>query len=201
MAMSGGKETSRKALLKHRNGLPVVGRGASGICTAAGILAGMLIAAPVPVRAVARLHPTHGRYIMALRRFALVFGIVFLVIGAGGFVPGMVAPHTHPDMRVTSGLGLELSLFAVNVLHNVAHLLFGVWGLMASRSTAGARSYGKGVAIIYALLAVMGLVPGMNLHTAFGLVPLYGHDVWLHALLAAIGGYFGFLHRDEEAHT
>lgn len=135
---------------------------------------------------------------MTLRRFALIFGIVFLVIGAGGFIPGMVVPHTHPDVRVTTGLGLELSLFPVNILHNIAHLLFGVWGLMASRSAAGARAYGKGVAIAYALLAVMGLIPAMNLHTAFGLVPLYGNDIWLHALLAVVGGYFGFVHNESE---
>src|SRR5206468_11890073 len=71
---------------------------------------------------------------MALRRFALVFGIVFLILGAGGFIPGMVSPHSHPDVAVTSGLGLELSLFPINVLHNIVHLLFGIWGLLAARS-------------------------------------------------------------------
>jgi hypothetical protein len=138
---------------------------------------------------------------MALRRFALIFGIVFLVIGAGGFIPGLVAPHTHPDVALTTGLGLELSLFPINVLHNIVHLLFGVWGLLAARSAAGARGYGKAVAIIYALLTVMGLVSAGNLHTTFGLVPLYGNDVWLHALLAIVAGYFGFVHRDQELAT
>jgi len=135
---------------------------------------------------------------MALRRFALIFGIVFLVVGAGGFIPALNAPHTHPDVAVTTGLGLELSLFPVNVLHNIVHLLFGVWGLLAARSAAGAKGYAKAVAIIYALLMVMGLIPAANLHTTFGLVPLYGHDIWLHALLAAVAGYFGFVHRDQE---
>jgi Domain of unknown function (DUF4383) len=79
--------------------------------------------------------------LMALRRFALILGIVFLIVGLAGFVPGMTVPHSHPDVNVTTGLGLELSLFPVNVLHNVVHLLFGVWGLMAARSAAGARAY------------------------------------------------------------
>jgi hypothetical protein len=134
----------------------------------------------------------------ALRRFALVFGIVFLLVGIAGFIPGVTQPHTHPDVMVTAGLGLVLGLFPVNVLHNVAHLLFGVWGLAASRSDGGARAYGKGVAIIYALLTVMGLVTAANLHTAFGFVPLYGHDIWLHALLAAVGAYFGFMRPVEQ---
>jgi hypothetical protein len=37
---------------------------------------------------------------------------------------------------------------------------------------------------------VMGLTPVLN--TTFGLITLYGHDVWLHALLAIIAAYFGW---------
>ena len=133
-----------------------------------------------------------------LRRFALVFGIVFLLVGIAGFIPGLTQPHTHPDVMVTAGLGLVLGLFPVNVLHNAAHLLFGVYGLLASRSDGASRTYGKVVAIAYALLTVMGLFSAMRLHTAFGFVPLYGHDIWLHALLAAVGAYFGFMRPVEQ---
>ena len=136
---------------------------------------------------------------MIVRRFALIFGIVFLIVGVGGFIPGLTTPHTHPDVSVTSGLGLELSLFPVNVLHNIVHLIFGVWGLIASRSTPGARAYGKAVAVIYAVLTVMGFITAAKLYTTFGLVPLYGNDIWLHALLAIVGGYFGFVHRDTDS--
>lgn len=134
----------------------------------------------------------------ALRWFALIFGIVFLLVGVAGFVPGLMQPHSHPDVMVTQGLGLVLGLFPVNILHNAAHLLFGVWGLLASRSDGAARAYGKVVAIAYALLAVMGLVTAMRLHTFFGFVPLYGHDIWLHAVLAAVAAYFGFMRPVEQ---
>jgi len=126
------------------------------------------------------------------RRFALIFGIVFFAVGVAGFIPGITQPHQHPDVMVTAGLGAVLGLFAVNVLHNLAHLLFGVWGFIASRSEGASRAYGKAVAIAYGLLTVMGLITAMNMHTAFGFVPLYGHDVWLHALLAGVAAYFGF---------
>lgn len=129
----------------------------------------------------------------ATRRFALIFGIVFLLLGVAGFIPGLTQPHSHPDVRLTTGLGAALGLFPVNVLHNLAHLLFGVWGLMAAKSDSAARGYGKAVAISYALLTVLGLISAMNLHTFFGLVPLYGHDIWLHAALGAGGAYFGFM--------
>ena len=58
------------------------------------------------------------------------------------------------------------------------------------RDAPAARLYARGVAVIYALLAVMGLIPGLN--TTFSLVPIYGHDAWLHALLAIVAAYFGF---------
>ena len=41
----------------------------------------------------------------------------------------------------------------------------------------------------------MGLIPVLN--TTFGLVPLFGHDVWLHAGTAALAAYFGFSQRTE----
>ena len=40
------------------------------------------------------------------------------------------------------------------------------------------------------------LIPAAELWTKFGLIPLYGNDVWLHILLAAVAGYFGFVRRD-----
>lgn len=132
---------------------------------------------------------------MTTQRFALIYGLVFLLVGAAGFVPGITVPHTHPDVQVTAGLGLLMGLFPVNLLHNLVHLLFGIWGLMAARTSGAAVAYARAVAVFYALLTVLGLVPAANLHTTFGLVPLYGNDVWLHALLAAGAAYFGFVHK------
>lgn len=88
-------------------------------------------------------------------------------------------------------------MFPVNVLHNAVHILFGVWGLVAASSLAGAVLYARGVAVIYALLTVLGLIPATN--TAFALVPIYGHDVWLHGLLAVVAAYFGFIRKEGTA--
>ena len=108
---------------------------------------------------------------MTTRTFALIFGIVFLIVGIGGFIPGLTdhAAQPHPDLRMTQGYGHELGLFPINVLHNIVHLLFGVWGLVASRSLGASVGYARGVAIIYAVLTVMGLVPGLS--TTFGFIP------------------------------
>ena len=37
----------------------------------------------------------------------------------------------------------------------------------------------------------MGLLPA-PFNNTFGLVPIHGHDVWLHAVLAVAGLYLGF---------
>jgi hypothetical protein len=125
---------------------------------------------------------------MALRYFALIYGLVFLAVGIAGFIPGLAEPAAEGTAH-----GLLFGLFPVNPLHNLVHIAFGLWGLAAYRSLTGARLYARSVAVIYAVLAVMGLIPGLD--TTFGLVPLYGHDVWLHAVLAAVAAYFGWFAR------
>ena len=131
---------------------------------------------------------------MSTRTFALIFGIVFLAIGVAGFIPSLVQPlHPgHPPVEYNGGQ--LLGLFPVNTLHNAVHVLFGLWGLLAARSLGGSVTYARAVFIIYLVLTVAALVP--NLNSLYGLVPLYGNDIWLHAGLALVAGYFGWVHRN-----
>lgn len=131
---------------------------------------------------------------MAIKTFSLLFGIVFLAAGVAGFIPALSPVHDHPGLTMDAGSRLALGLFPVNLLHNVVHILFGLWGLAAARSFSGSRIYARAVAIIYGLLTIMGLIPVLN--TTFGLIPIYGNDVWLHALLALVAAYFGFLYKE-----
>jgi hypothetical protein len=128
----------------------------------------------------------------AVTTFALIYGVLFLLVGILGFIPGVTRMHEGaPELTVEGpGHGYLLGLFHVNVLHNLVHVIFGVWGLAVMRSFSASRIYGQAVAVIYALLGVFGLIPALN--TLFGLVPLHGNDVWLHFLLAAIAAVFGF---------
>jgi Domain of unknown function (DUF4383) len=126
-----------------------------------------------------------------VRYFALVYGIVFLLVGIAGFVPGLVAPpEAGRELAVDGNYGHLLNLFPVNLLHNLVHVVFGIWGLAAYRTLSASRTYARAVAVIYAVLTVMGLIPALA--TTFGFIPLYGHDVWLHALLALVAAYFGW---------
>ncbi|MGQ9426737.1 DUF4383 domain-containing protein [Gilvimarinus sp. F26214L] len=132
---------------------------------------------------------------MAIRYFALIYGTIFTIIGIAGFIPFLVTPYgiADPDLAVTGAAGHLFGLFPVNVLHDLVHIAFGIWGLAVWRNTAKSKSYAKAVAVIYAILTVMGLIPALR--TTFGLIPLHGNDVWLHLLLAGGAAYFGWAYR------
>ena len=136
---------------------------------------------------------------MTSRTFALLFGIVFLLVGIGGFIPGLVTmPHPeHPHLIVTQNYGQLFGLFPINIVHNMVHIVFGIWGLVSCRSAGTARLYARGVAIIYGALTIAGFVPGLE--TMFGFIPLFQNDIWLHGLLALIAAFFGWVHRDPAA--
>ena len=131
------------------------------------------------------------------RKFALIAGIIYALAGIAGFIPQMLQPPAGdaPRVAIDSFYGYLIGLFPVNILHTLVHLLVGVWGLVAARSIGGAVTYARSLAVVYGVLAVMGLIPGLN--TVFGLIPIHGHAVWLHAGTALIAAYFGFATKPE----
>ena len=64
-------------------------------------------------------------------------------------------------------------------------------GIVAYTSSGGTRLYNRGFVIAYALIAIMGLLPVAQ--TTFGLMPIFGNNVWFNALTAIVAGYFGFV--------
>ena len=127
---------------------------------------------------------------MDVRKFALISGAVYVVVGILGFVPAALqAPAADaPPLAVDASYGYLLGLFPVNLVHNLVHLAVGVAGLVASRAFGAARKYAVSLAVLYGVLTVLGVIPGLR--TLFGLAPLFGHDIWLHALTAVAAGYF-----------
>jgi len=134
---------------------------------------------------------------MSIRAFASVAGILYLAAGILGFMPGITSapPVDAPPLTVEHSYGYLLGLFPVNVLHNLLHIGIGVWGLLMASSVATARTFAMSIAAIYGLLTVMGVLP--QTHTFFGFMPLFGHDIWLHAVTAFVAGYFGLFAADE----
>lgn len=123
-----------------------------------------------------------------IKRVALVFGIVFLLVGIAGYLtPGGMGMEADPPAALLFGL------FPVNMLHNAVHVAFGLWGIVAARSFAGARNFARIGGVVYAVLTVLGFIAP----SGFGFVPLGGHDIWLHAVLALGLLGAGFTAKDE----
>lgn len=133
------------------------------------------------------------------RYFALLVGIIFLLVGIAGFIPGLITlptgapniPVDVPRLTFDDGYGYVLGLFPTNFLHNAVHIAVGILGIAAFTSLSGAIVFNQGFAVAYALIALMGLLPFTN--TTFGLMPIYGNNVWFNALTAAAAAYYGFV--------
>ncbi|MBD0335981.1 MAG: DUF4383 domain-containing protein [Cyanobacteria bacterium Co-bin13] len=128
--------------------------------------------------------------------FALIVGVLYLGIGVMGFVPGLVShsatmPGYVEAVGSHGGFGYLLGLFPINTAHNIVHLLVGVVGILTSIALDSARYFSGLLAVFYGLLTIMGLIPVAN--TTFGLIPIYGNDVWLHAGTTLLAIYFGFI--------
>lgn len=113
---------------------------------------------------------------MSVKNGVMFLGIVFLATGLLGFFNNPV-----------------LGLFAVDALHNIVHLVSGAVAIfMAMSGESGARQFAKVFGVIYAVVAVLGLiVPG---DTFFGLMADNLADNLLHLVLAAaflVMGYAG----------
>jgi uncharacterized protein DUF4383 len=110
-----------------------------------------------------------------LQKLAGVFGVIFILVAVLGFIsPGGLVMTMDPTT------GMVLGIFPVNLLHNIVHLAFGVWGLIGSRTWSGSKSFFTAGGVIYVVLTLVGFLSP----TGFGLVPLGGNDIWLHAVLA-----------------
>ena len=123
-----------------------------------------------------------------VQRVAQIFGVAFLIIGlAGMFVPGGTSMRSE-----MADAPLLLGLFPVNLAHNLVHLLFGAWGLVASRRFGAAVTYARIAGIAYLLLAVLGFfMPELP-----GLMPIGGYDIWLHLALGIALTIAGFTARE-----
>ncbi len=113
---------------------------------------------------------------------AMVVGVVFLLVGVAGFIPGITTNYDQLQFAGHQSGALLLGVFQVSILHNIVHLLFGVAGLAMARTAAGARNYLIGGGVIYAVLWLYGLVIGDTAPANF--VPMNMADDWLHLVLA-----------------
>lgn len=113
---------------------------------------------------------------------AMVIGAVFLLFGIAGFIPGITSHFDELTWAGHHSGALLLGVFAVSVVHNVVHLVFGVAGVVLARSAAAAKAYLLWGGAGYAVLWLYGLV--IDHHGPLNFVPVNTADNWLHLGLA-----------------
>ena len=113
---------------------------------------------------------------------ARVISIVFVAVGVLGFVPGITTNFDQMEFAGHESGAKLLGIFAVSVLHNVVHILFGIVGLAVARTASGARTFLIGGGVVYAVLWLYGVLVDADASANF--VPLNDADNWLHLLLA-----------------
>ncbi|KQX08403.1 MULTISPECIES: DUF4383 domain-containing protein [unclassified Leifsonia] len=119
----------------------------------------------------------------AIEKTALIVGIVFLLVGIAGFIPGLTTNAESMEFAGHESEALLLGVFQVSILHNVVHLLFGVVGIAVAGNSRASRAYLIWGGVIYAVLWLYGLFTGDSDSSA-NFVPLNSADNWLHLVLA-----------------
>jgi hypothetical protein len=123
---------------------------------------------------------------MQARRFAQVFGAVYVLVGVLGFAFTGLSDVAAPSSD-------KLILFGVNPLHNLVHIAVGALWLASSRSESAARAVSTLIGAVYLLVGVLGLfVTGSS---DLNLLNLNQPDNALHLASAALGLYFGLAGR------
>jgi|SRR5665213_147836 len=113
-----------------------------------------------------------------LRKLAYVFGIILIILGVLGFIKA-AAPG-----------GLVLGLFSADLMSSLIYIATGALALVAARQRESqTRLYFKVFGIVYALIAIVGLIDGGNV---LGLMIVNGWSNVLNVVIAFIALWAGF---------
>lgn len=114
-----------------------------------------------------------------LKTFAIIFGIIFLLLGILGFIPGITQD------------GMLFGSFMVNGYLNALHIITGIIGLwMGLRNPHSSMIFFRVLGVVYVILAIVGFNCGYcYIFNTFANNPA---DNWLHVILGLIALYLGF---------
>jgi hypothetical protein len=128
---------------------------------------------------------------------ALIYGIIFLLVGVAGFIPGITTDYDTLQFAGHHSEAMLLGVFQVSILHNIVHLLYGIAGVALARTGASARNYLLWGGVVYLVLWLYGLFVGPDSPANF--VPLNTADNWLHLGLGITMVALSFLPRTRRA--
>jgi multisubunit Na+/H+ antiporter MnhG subunit len=112
---------------------------------------------------------------------ALIFGIIYTLIGVLGFFPSLGGSMSQTP-------SVLLTIAPVNLTHNIVHLIIGVAGLASAGDEARAATYCKVFGVVLLLIGVLGyFVPN-----PLGLIPIGPQDTLIHLVSGLILAFVGF---------
>lgn len=112
--------------------------------------------------------------IMTSQRFAGLLGAAYLLIGC---------------------LGVLSYVFPAGLLHHVIHLTVGIWGVNAATNALDAVRFARKVAVLSGILALVGVIPGVQ--EPFDYLLLFGNGLLvLHGVTAVVAAYYGYYWTD-----
>src|SRR5260370_13872300 len=112
-----------------------------------------------------------------VKTLAILFGLVFLLIGVLGFVPAVTTN--------VNGMPMLLGIFHVNTAHNIVHLASGAVFLLCGMAGPGpSRTFFRIFGIVYALVAVLGFYYGHQ--PLLGMISLSTPNTYLHVWLSVV---------------
>ncbi len=114
--------------------------------------------------------------------FALVFGVVYLLVGVAGFFVASEFTGGSPDDK--------LILFAVNHLHNIVHLAIGGLWIAGARTAAGAKQMNMIIGVAYLGVALLGFLGLDFMEDLLNISGSGSADNWLHLASGALALYF-----------
>jgi hypothetical protein len=112
------------------------------------------------------------------KTFAMVLGVVLLLVGILGYVLNPAGGHL-------------LGILAVNGAHNAIHVASGIAGIAAALMGWG-RLYCQAFGVIYLLVGVLGLVATDTSGMLLGLIHNNMADNVLHLAIGGAAAYVGF---------
>lgn len=131
----------------------------------------------------------------ANRIFALVVGIVLLLVGIIGF------------FTPTKAYGVQevFGLFDVDLIHNLIHVVSGILGIAAA-FMGWSRTFNRVFGIIYVVLGLLGLIPALYFPSGsfgndsglfLGLTHINAADHILHLVIGLAALAVGYLVRED----
>ncbi|HUG13845.1 MAG TPA: DUF4383 domain-containing protein [Thermomicrobiales bacterium] len=121
-----------------------------------------------------------------IQKVTIGFGALYVLIGILGFIPGITRDVADPGPVPMEGE--LLGIFAVNLIHNLAHIGIGLalaWGAMRAERVMLTNRI---MTAVFALLVVASLIAPIVEGVAIN-----APDTILHVVSVLVVGYLGFI--------